>query len=130
MSELSDVLEREGVQALTTSLKTLHAQNPAAVAPLEAWVNRAGYELLGSGRGAEALALLSTIASLLPDSLHAQDSLGDAHLTLGNLDQAEACYREVLRRIAANPNLPAADRATYTQSAEAGLANIRKKRGR
>jgi tetratricopeptide (TPR) repeat protein len=64
-------------------------------------LNQWGYELLKSGRKAEALKVFELNASLHPASSNAHDSLGDGYEAIGNTEAAIRSYTEAIRL---NPN--------------------------
>jgi len=63
-------------------------------------LNGLGVCLLQLGRTEEAVACFEKLASLLPDSAEAFHSLGLAYVAMGDLNRAEAAYRQAL---AVNP---------------------------
>ncbi|HEX7938159.1 MAG TPA: tetratricopeptide repeat protein, partial [Gemmatimonadaceae bacterium] len=63
---------------------------------VEADVNRAGYELLNSGKTDAAVAVLTVNASQNPRSGNAYDSLGEALEKAGKKDAAIAAYKKAL----------------------------------
>jgi CubicO group peptidase (beta-lactamase class C family) len=70
----------------------------------EAMINSLGYELLGSARSAEAVAILSLNVKRYPESANAHDSLGEAMAAAGDRATALSQYRESLRLDPSNHN--------------------------
>lgn len=63
---------------------------------VEGTLNRLGYELLGSDRVDDAVAVLGIVTELYPSSANAWDSLGEATLATGDRDRAIAHYEKAL----------------------------------
>ncbi|OGT59506.1 MAG: hypothetical protein A3E01_01620 [Gammaproteobacteria bacterium RIFCSPHIGHO2_12_FULL_63_22] len=99
-------------QAIALGPEAAIAQNRAstegASAPSEGETNRMGYNLLGAGRVADAIAVFRLNTLLHPDSANAHDSLGEAYLANDQSELALATYRRVLE---INPGHPTAIRA-------------------
>ncbi|MDP4952370.1 MAG: tetratricopeptide repeat protein, partial [Flavobacteriales bacterium] len=68
---------------------------------MEDKLNLHGYDLLWAGKTEEALAIFQLVVDEFPESANAYDSLGEAHLALGNMDLALENYEKTL---ALNPN--------------------------
>jgi C-terminal processing protease CtpA/Prc len=68
---------------------------------MEEKLNLHGYDLLWAGKKKEALAIFQLVVDEFPESANAYDSLGEAHLALGNNEEALANYEKTL---AMNPN--------------------------
>lgn len=64
-------------------------------------INRLGYSLLGDGKTREAVAVFELNVREFPSSFNTYDSLGEAHMTAGNKEQAIKNYK---RSIELNPN--------------------------
>lgn len=67
-------------------------------------LNQRGYELLHSRRVDEAIALFELCVALNPDSWNAHDSLGEAYLEVGLIDQAIESYKKSLELNSRNKN--------------------------
>ncbi len=93
-----------GVQELADRL------NPARV---EAEVNAVGYALLPTEKAQQALAIFELNTRVFPEAFNTWDSLGEAHMVLGNDDEAIRFYE---RSLALNPE---------NSNAEAMIARIR-----
>ncbi|MCP4661805.1 MAG: tetratricopeptide repeat protein, partial [bacterium] len=63
-------------------------------------INRLGYELLGSGRVAESIAVFKLNVEAFPDSFNVYDSLGEAYMADGDRELAIKNYQ---RSIELNP---------------------------
>ncbi len=70
----------------------------------ESLLNEMGYRLLDAGRITDAIALLSIVAAVYPDSWNAFDSLGEAYMRAGDAEAARRCYRRSLELNPANQN--------------------------
>jgi predicted alpha/beta superfamily hydrolase len=72
----------------------------------EETANFIGYRLLGSGRGADAVAVFEANAAAYPQSANVHDSLGEAYERLGDLERARASYARAAERgkVIADPN--------------------------
>ncbi|UCF71250.1 MAG: tetratricopeptide repeat protein [candidate division WOR-3 bacterium] len=70
----------------------------------ESLLNEMGYRLLDAGKITDAIALLSIVAAVYPDSWNAFDSLGEAYMKAGDAEAAKMCYRRSLRLNPANQN--------------------------
>lgn len=64
-------------------------------------INRIAYEVMGSHGAGTALALFELNAELHPDHFNPWDSLAEAHMTLGNRDEAIEYYE---RSLEVNPD--------------------------
>lgn len=62
----------------------------------EGELNRAGYNMLGSGQHQEAIAVFSFITQLFPESPNAWDSLAEGHLKAGLKDKAIELYNKAI----------------------------------
>jgi CubicO group peptidase (beta-lactamase class C family) len=76
-------------------------------ARIEAEVNAAGYLLLGTGRAESALGVFELNTRVFPDAFNTWDSLGEAHMTLGNDAEAIRCYERSLELNPENANAEA-----------------------
>ena len=104
-AELGGVLESKGADAAVARYRELRA----------AWYGRGGYDfgqgtlnglgerLLGRGKPADALALLTLNREFFPDAPWLRYLLGDAHRMLGHREEAIAEYE---RSIALDPENP------------------------
>jgi CubicO group peptidase (beta-lactamase class C family) len=76
----------------------------AGRAPGEFYINSAGYNLLRHDRAEDSLALFQFNVAAFPVSANTWDSLGEAHATLGQTDEAIAAYRKSLELDPGNRN--------------------------
>lgn len=74
----------------------------------EGQVNMFGYELLGQGRHALAVAAFACNVAAFPGSGNAHDSLGEARKAAGDITGAIACYERALELDPNGPNSAAA----------------------
>jgi CubicO group peptidase (beta-lactamase class C family)/Flp pilus assembly protein TadD len=70
---------------------------------VERWVNRIGYRLMRGGMGERALELFEFNTRIFPESWNAWDSLSEAHLGLGNTEEALRAYQRSLELNPSNP---------------------------
>lgn len=123
---LPEDLAAEGLSAVDAHYAALSTQLGTPVAAPEAALNEVGYQLLGSDRAAEAIAVFERAARENPDSANAWDSLAEALEKGARLDDALQASRRAVE-LALRLDLP--DRASYErnlaklqQKAEAGAA--------
>jgi hypothetical protein len=95
-------------EELEAHYRKLSARLGFEVLPPEGIVNLLGYQLLGEGKGGEALAVFRTNAERHPGSANAQDSLGEALEALGRMVDAASAYERAveLGEAARSPLLP------------------------
>jgi CubicO group peptidase (beta-lactamase class C family) len=86
-------------------IAALARDNPPA--RIEAEVNAAGYLLLGAGRAGSALGIFELNTRVFPEAFNTWDSLGEAHMTLGNDAEAIRCYERSLELNPENANAEA-----------------------
>ncbi|UCD19074.1 MAG: hypothetical protein JSU64_06520, partial [candidate division WOR-3 bacterium] len=100
---LNSYLENDICAALQTyeQLKRMHEKY---INIDESLLNEMGYRLLNAGRITEAIALLSVVTAVYPDSWNAFDSLGEAYMKAGDAEAATMCYRRSLELNPANRN--------------------------
>jgi Flp pilus assembly protein TadD len=70
----------------------------------EEMLNDTGYQLLGSGKNAEAIAAFELNAAEHPTSANAYDSLGEAYATTGDKKRATTAYKKSLELDPTNEN--------------------------
>ncbi len=128
--EFLEVLGSDGPTRAAEVVRAAVKAHPGAVPAFEAAVNRAGYELLASGRGADAVTLFALAVEIAPASANASDSLGEAYLALGDLDNAERSYLDARRKLEQTTGLTAELRARAATSIEAALATIEARRAK
>ena len=68
------------------------------VRPSEDSINTMGYQLLTGGRTEAAIAVFRRNVELYGDSANVHDSLGEALESVGQLDEALACYQRALQQ--------------------------------
>ena len=89
----------EGVQALLAELETTHAEVLG-----EGYVNSIGYNLLGRGQTAAAVAVFRWNAETYPTAWNTHDSLGEALAESGDVAAAVASYEKSLELNPDNEN--------------------------
>ena len=98
-------------QAAERKLRELAERADPAQVELE--VNAVGYALLQTDREEQALTVFELNTRIFPEAFNTWDSLGEAHMMLGNNDEAIRFYE---RSLELNPN---------NANAEAMIARIR-----
>jgi len=84
------------LEDLEAHYRKLSARLGYEVLPPEGLVNLHGYELLGQGRSAAAVAAFRLNVRLYPGSANAQDSLGEALEASGRLTEASSAYERAV----------------------------------
>jgi Flp pilus assembly protein TadD len=72
------------------------------VGATEAELNAYGYQLLGAGKNAEAIAVFRDVVRKHPDSWNARDSLGEGLATAGQNAEAVRSYEQALAKAPAD----------------------------
>jgi hypothetical protein len=90
----------------------------------ERTLNLAAYQLLRSGRAAEALQAFQLNAEAFPQSPNVYDSLADAYEATGQPQQALELTRKVLDMLSRDQQTPEARRRLIQQSAEQRIARL------
>jgi hypothetical protein len=98
--ELFTALTTRGIAAAMADFESALARDPEAATFREADMNRLGYRLLRSQKGAEALAIFRRTVALYSDSSNALDSLAEALETTGDKAAAVETTRKALEVLA------------------------------
>jgi len=88
-----DLLGGNGASAERSVRQLSERFDPVEV---ERWVNRIGYRLMRGGMGERALELFEFNTRVFPKAWNTWDSLSEAHLGLGNTEEAIRAYRRAL----------------------------------
>lgn len=126
--DFMEVLARDGLSAAAALIRATAKSHPDAVSSFEGAIVQAGYAFLGTGRIADAITVLALCVEILPESVNASDSLGEAYLAAGELDKAETCYLDAKTKLERTKGLSAETKAQYVASADRALAAIKKRR--
>jgi predicted Zn-dependent protease len=110
-------LREKGAAAAFAEYRRLRAEKPDGYEFGEAELNRLGYELLKTGKPADAIAILRLNAEAFPASPNAQDSLREACETSGDRECAIAAAKKTLELLASDTKLPAGFRQALEQNA-------------
>jgi CubicO group peptidase (beta-lactamase class C family) len=102
----------------------LFAQSPSDPGVAEARLNRLGYQLAGSGRRDQAIAVLRINTQLYPDSANTWDSLGEVLLQDGQRERALECYRKLLEVLPLNHRAEAATLSQLRTNAERQIREL------
>ncbi|QRK09409.1 serine hydrolase [Archangium violaceum] len=108
LREISEVMMETLAKASVTEgvarYKALKATKAAEYDFSEQQLNRVGYQLLGSGRLADAIEIFKLNVEMFPQSGNTYDSLGEAYLASGNEELALVNYRRALELDPSNAN--------------------------
>jgi cyclase len=104
---MSEALMQDGVDAAIAAYHHLEAEEPEHWSFAENELNTLGYQLLARDMVAEAIAVLELNVEAYPDAFNTYDSLGEAHMTAGDNEQAIANYRRSLELNPDNTNATA-----------------------
>ena len=98
---VSDLMDGRQESAESGVRDLAERTNPARV---EAQVNTVGYALLQSEQTSQALEVFELNTRVFPEAFNTWDSLGEAHMTLGNDDEAIRFYQRSLELNPGNTN--------------------------
>jgi CubicO group peptidase (beta-lactamase class C family) len=104
VADLYSSLVEEGLDAMVGVYRQMEAADPESRLFSEAALNGFGYQLLGTGRTTEAIAVFRLNVEAYPKAFNTYDSLGEAYMNSGDYDQAEANYRRSLELNPENAN--------------------------
>lgn len=99
-----ETLEKASVTEGIARYKSLKATKAAEYDFSEQQLNRVGYQLLGSGRLADAIEIFKLNVEMFPQSGNTYDSLGEAYMASGNKELALVNYRRSLELDPSNAN--------------------------
>ena len=122
LAQLSKLISEQGVDAAVSRLRELRQTHPSAGVLREQSLNSLGYALLGEKKPADAVKVLTLVATLFPESANAHDSLADAYEAAGM--KPEALF-ESERALQLLPKALADDRDAIRRSAEGRLKRLR-----
>ncbi len=94
----------EGVEAAVTRYRKLRDTDPDGYDFGENQLNQVGYGLLQNGRSEAALEIFKLNVEMYPQAWNPYDSLGEAYMIMGRIDQAIANYRRSLELNPENAN--------------------------
>jgi CubicO group peptidase (beta-lactamase class C family) len=98
---VADLLEGDQQTADNSVRELAERTNPAQV---EAEVNQVGYALLQSDLAPQAVEVFELNTRVFPEAFNTWDSLGEAHMTLGNDEEAIRYYQRSLELNPGNTN--------------------------
>jgi glyoxylase-like metal-dependent hydrolase (beta-lactamase superfamily II) len=104
---ITEALMQDGVDAAIAAYRRLEADEPERWSFAENELNTLGYQLLFRDMVDEAIAVLELNVEAYPDAFNTYDSLGEAHMTAGDNEQAIANYRRSLELNPDNTNATA-----------------------
>jgi hypothetical protein len=114
-------LQEKGAAAASAEYRRLRTEKPDGYEFAEAELNRLGYELLKTGKPADAIAILRVNTEAFPASPNAQDSLREACESSGDRECAIAAAKKTLELLASDTKLPAGFRQSLEQNARKTL---------
>ncbi|XXF76294.1 serine hydrolase [Myxococcaceae bacterium GXIMD 01537] len=94
------LLRLKGVDTALAWYTAKHREGAKGLHPGD--LNQLGYQLLGDGKGADAVRMFETNVKLYPADANAYDSLGEGLLQLGRKEEAIASYKKSLELNAGN----------------------------
>ena len=100
---LNEIALEDGVPAIEAIVRKTRAVQPSATIAAERTINTLGYQLLRTGRTADAIAVFIFNTELYPDSANTYDSLAEGYAGSGDVKRAVEFYRKAL---AVNPTYP------------------------
>ena len=92
------------VDEAVAAYKRMKKEDPGSRYVDEGRFNALGYQLLGAGKQAEAIAIFRLNTELYPASANTYDSLGEAYMESGDKEKAIANYEKSLELNPQNPN--------------------------
>lgn len=92
----SELLEQRGTARFEALLLGIRDKDPESGFIAEAALNQFGYQLLGTGKPAQALQIFELNTELYPRSANTFDSLGEAQFKAGDVSKAVASYQRAL----------------------------------
>lgn len=101
---LRETVEAEGVAAAVKRYHELKRTQPRAYDFGEGQLNALGYELLATGRAADAVEIFKLNVEMFPEAFNTYDSLGEAYAAVGNRESAIKNYRRSLELNPRNTN--------------------------
>lgn len=119
-TQLADVMNAIAEGSIEAAVKAVRAGGAGALP--ENVINLAGYNLLGSGRTADAVQMFALNVEAYPNSANAYDSLADAYVAAGDRAKASELAKKALA-------LLEADTVTAAERKQAIRASIEQKLG-
>ena len=98
--EFVEIVRTQGVEAATEMFRAFREANPEGQIFPATTLNGLGYEYLRAGETETAVAVFALNVEAYPDEWNQHDSLGEALMVSGDLDQAIASYK---RSVELNP---------------------------
>jgi tetratricopeptide (TPR) repeat protein len=127
--DFRETLLKDGLSKAAELIRIIQKGYPEDLPALEAPMTAAAYEVLGAGRAKTAIGVFALTVETYPDSFNASDSLGEAYLAEGSLEEAQRCYAEARSKLEHDPRLPVEQRAEQRARIDKILADIRVKQG-
>lgn len=103
--DISEILlkafSEKGVATACSTFYELNEKHSRYIELGEFLLNEKGYQLLEAGDVRRAISIFTICVALFPDSWNAYDSMGEAYLAAGEIEQAKSNYQKSLQL---NPN--------------------------
>lgn len=113
-----------GVERARTIYDAAKARDKAVVLFPETEMNLLGYRLLQDGNAKDALTVFQMNVESYPHSANVYDSLSDAHLELGNREEALKLAQKALETLEKDTNAPPEFKQLVRQSAERKIKEL------
>jgi tetratricopeptide (TPR) repeat protein len=125
-AELMALLRAPGGASEALALfREARKHDPALVFAEENPVNLLGYELMASGRGDDAIAVLTFNMEAYPDSANVYDSLAESYMRAGRREEAIKYYEIALSKLAADTTTPQGLRDAIERGAAANIERMK-----
>lgn len=99
---VTETFQTDGIDAALEAYRAYRADPAHRYADTEAFMNRAGYWLLGADMVEEAIRIFQVNVESYPESWNVHDSLGEALLKAGKIEEASKSYERSLELNPAN----------------------------
>ena len=123
--EFAAIISKQGFEAATAIVDRYRREVPGDPIVDQTVFNDAGYRLLAAGSFDEAIGLMRLIVYVYPDSANAADSLADAYIAAGEIEQARAALHQALALIARDSSLNEANKQTMAKIEQAKLDQLK-----
>ncbi len=119
-----DIIRARGAIEAVAIYDRFQKADPGCIVIAEAALNMTGYQLLGAGRGEEAVAIFRMNAETYPNSANVWDSYADGCLGVNDQAKAIECYQKVLEVLPNDTQINAGLRETLLNNAQTSLERL------